>query len=281
MFETFSDVDERAAFPAKVQIMPTIAISSEHAPTVDVDMEMRMVDHIVEGISFLPRKSKPDVSLVGFHDHPDWAHDKALMTNMQYRKRAMVKCKKCIELLDGKMDMLKFDVSEEKREALLAYYRFAFKIETDDAVTIRCPDGCGVSLSTGQIARIEYGNIDIIGVVTRLKPTYQNGKSTIIISTAYVDDSFEDGRCVKIRDLSIDADVLNSGKINVTRFTPSRNQSVEKLQTIVEYVLVIRTLMANYSSLLPLSLMSYQAVADGLTPFKKKIDEVLAEEKNE
>lgn len=106
MFETFSDVDERVAFPAKVRIMPTIAISSEHAPTVDVDMEMMMVDHVVEGITFLPRKPKPDVSLVGFHDHPDLAHDKALMTSRQYRKRAMVKCKKCIELLNGKMDML-------------------------------------------------------------------------------------------------------------------------------------------------------------------------------
>lgn len=281
MFETFSEVDERVAMPAKVRIMPTIAISNDNASAVDVDMEMRMVDHVVEGITFLPRKPEPDVSLVGFHDHPDWAYDKALMTSKQYRKRAVVKYKKCIELLDGKLDMLKFDVSDEKREALLAYYRFAFKVETDDAVTIRCPDGCDVSLSTGQIARIEYGDIDIIGVVTRLKPTYQNGKSAIIISTAYVDDSFENGRYVKIRDVYIDADVLDSGKINVTRFTPSRNQSVEKLQTIVEYVLVIRTLMANYSSLLPLSLMSYQAVADGLTPFKKKIDEVLAEEKNE
>lgn len=281
MFETFSDVDERVVFPAKVRIMPTITISSEHAPTVDVDMEMRFVDHIVEGINFLPRKPKPDVSLVGFHDQPDWAYDKALMMSRQYRKRAMVKYKKCIELLDGKLDMLKFDVSDEKRKALLAYYRFALKVETDDAVTIRCPDGCEVSLATGQITRIEYGDIDIIGVVTRLKPTYQNGKSTIIISTAYVDDSFENGRCVKIRDLAIDADVLDSGKINVTRFTPSRSQSVEKLQTIVEYVLVIKTLMANYSSLLPLSLLSYQAVADGLTPFKKKIDEVLAEENAE
>ena len=278
MFETFSDVDEQLVFPAKVRIIPTIAISSEHAPTVDVDMEMRMVDHVVEGITFLPCKPNPDVSLVGFHDHPDWAHNKALMTSRQYCKRAMVKYKKCIELLDGKMDMLKFDVSEEKREALLAYYRFALKVETDDAVTIRCPDGCEVSLATGQIARIEYGNIDIIGVVTRLKPTYQNGKSIIIISTAYVDDSFENGRCVSIRDVVIDADVLGSGKINVTRFTPSRSQSVDKLKTIVDYVLVIRALLTNYESLLPLSLLSYQAVADGLMPFKNKIDEVLADE---
>lgn len=281
MFEMFSDADEnvdKSMLQGKVKLGPTITFAEDSDDAIDVNIEMRMLDHIVEGISFLPHKPNPCVSLVGFRDHPDWACDTVMMTNSQYRKRAIVKYKKCIELLDGELDMIKFDVTEEKREALLAYYRFALKVETDDAVTIICPDGCAVSLAVGQIAHIECGDVDIVGVVTQLKPTYRNGKSCIIVSTTYIDESFENGRCVSIRDVVIDADVLGSGKINVTRFTPSRSQSVDKLKTIVDYVLVIRALLTNYESLLPLSLLSYQAVADGLMPFKNKIDEVLADE---
>lgn len=277
MFETFSDIDEKTT-QGKVRLEPTITIAGDDNAVVDVSVEMRRLERIVEGICFIPRKPNQDIALIGYQNHTDWAYDNVLMTSRQYRKHAMVKYKKCIELLEGKMDLLRFDVPDEKRDALLVYYLFALNVETDDTVTIRCPDGCDVSLATGQIVRIECGNVDTIEVVTGLKPTYRNGRSCIIMSMAYIDESFENGRCVSIRDVVIDADVLGSGKINVTRFTPSRSQSVDKLKTIVDYVLVIRALLTNYESLLPLSLLSYQAVADGLMPFKNKIDEVLADE---
>ena len=275
MFETFSDVDERVSRKIKVCLMPISTITSDNAATVDVSKEKRKLEILVDGLNQIPQRTT-GVTVIGHG--LDAAKRSVMMTRQQYRMYVTAKYEKCIDVLEGREDFLRFDVPNDVRDTLLAYYRFALKIEDNDAITITCPDGCDVSLAIGQLARIEYDTLDVIGVVTELRPTYHDDRSVVIISMAYIGYDFEDERRIELREIVIDADALGSGKINVTRFTPLRSQSVDKLKTIVDCVLVIRALLTNYESLLPLSLLSYQAVADGLMPFKNKIDEVLTDE---